>query len=247
MLQFRAHRGHETCPENTMPAFCKAKEMGFDEIETDPVMTKDGVIVLVHDDTINRTCRNPDGSIIEKTIYVRESTYEELLRYDAGIAYGEEFKGTPIPRLEDLLKLLDGTDILLDLDKKIATDDLDALLELVGRYNVKTEFSCGDAARMKKVLSVLPNACINYDGNTTEEQLIELSAIVPKGQLTVWMYYDNPHFAWLTDRYKASPENCARVKKYARLGIANIHNTYEMVDAIKFGADVIEPYGNIKM
>ena len=241
-MQFRAHRGHSRYPENTLPAFKKAIECGFEEIETDPVTTKDGVIVLMHDNTVNRTCRNADGTEIAFPVAVSECTYAELLQYDAGIKNGEEFKGTPIPRLDELLKLLDGTDILLDLDKKIKTEDMDGLLELVGGYNVKAEFSCGDAARIKKILSVLPDALINYDGNTTEAQLEEISSIVPKGNLTVWMYYDNPEFAWLTDRYKASPENCARVKKYARLGIANIRNTYEMMDAIRFGADVIEPF-----
>lgn len=241
-MKFRAHRGHVHYPENTLPAFKKAIECGFEEIETDPVMTKDGVIVLMHDNTINRTCRNPDGTDIPFPVAVAESTYAELLQYDAGIKNGDGFKGIQIPRLEELLDLLEGTDILLDLDKKIKTEDMDSLLQLVSRYNIKFEFSCGDTERIKKILSVLPNAFINYDGNTTEAQLGEICDLVPQGHLTVWMYYDNPEFAWLTDRYKASAENCARVKKYARLGIANIRNTYEMMNAIRFGADVIEPF-----
>ena len=241
-MQFRAHRGHAACPENTMPAFRKAFEDGFEVLETDPQLTRDGVIVLMHDYSINRTCRNRDGSPIGCEVFVGESTYGELLAYDAGIAFGEEFRGTPIPRLEELLQLLDGSDTVLDLDKKIPTENLDVLLDLVAKYNVRAEFSCGDVGRIQKVLSRLPNALINYDGQTTEEILEELCSIVPYDQLTVWMYYDNPHFAWLTDRYKTSQENCARVKKYARLGIANILNTYEMRDAIRWGADVIEPF-----
>ena len=242
-MQFRAHRGHAAYPENTLIAFQKAMEAGFEVLETDPQLTRDGVIVLMHDYEINRTCRNRDGSLIEREVRVSESTYGELLQYDAGIACGEEFRGTPIPRLEELLELLDGTDTILDLDKKIPTDGLDVLLELVAKYNVRAEFSCGDIARIEKVLSRLPNALINYDGQTTEEILSKIRSIVPYDQLIVWMYYDNPHFAWLTDRYKTSPENCARVKKYARLGIANVLNTYEMRDAMLWGADVIEPFG----
>jgi glycerophosphoryl diester phosphodiesterase len=225
-----------------VPAFKKAFEEGFEVIETDPQLTRDGVIVLMHDYSINRTCRNRDGSLIEREIRVGESTYGELLSYDAGIAFGEEFRGTHIPRLEELLELLDGSDTVLDLDKKIPTEELDVLLDTVAKYNVRAEFSCGDVKRIKKVLSRIPHALINYDGQTTEEILAEIRSIVPYDQLIVWMYYDNPHFAWLTDRYKTSPENCARVKKYARLGIANILNTYEMRDAIRWGADVIEPF-----
>jgi len=241
-MQFRAHRGHAACPENTMPAFERAVAEGFEQIETDPQLTADGEIVLMHDDSVNRTCRNGDGSPIGRQVPVRETAWEALLAYDAGIAFGEEFRGTRIPRLEELLKLLDGSEVLLSLDKKIPTHRLDPLLELVSGYRVSVEYSCGDPERIKKILSRCPDARINYDGQTTEACLEQICALVPREQLTVWMYYDNPHFAWLTDRYKTSPENCARVKKYARLGIANICNTYEMRDAIRWGADVIEPF-----
>ena len=241
-MLFRAHRGHSAYPENTLIAFQKALEAGFEYLETDPSMTQDGVIVLMHDSTANRTCRHADGSVIEEEKKIAQITYEELSQFDAGIAFSEEFKGTPVPRLEELLELVNGKDVILDLDKKIGTAEMDPLLELVAKYDVRAEFSCGDTARIKKVLSVLPHALINYDGNTTEEALREVCSLVPYDQLIVWMYYDNPAFAWLTDRYKTSPENCARVKKYARLGIANIRTTYEMRDAIRFGADVIEPF-----
>ena len=239
-MQFRAHRGHPGLPENTMIAFEKAVAEGFEQIETDPQFTKDGVIVLIHDVRINRTCRYPDGSVIPNEVLVADLTYEELMQYDAGIAFGEEYRGAKIPRLEELLELLDGKGILLDLDKKIPAEALDPVLELTQRYNVPVEFSCGEETRIQYILSKIPKALINYDGNTREEDLQKICALVPPEQLTVWMYYDNPHFAWLTDRYKASPENCARVKKYARLGIANILIPSEMRNAIRWGADIIE-------
>ena len=94
-IKYRSHRGGVYyTPENTMPAFLDALEKGFDQIETDPNCTKDGVVVLMHDDTINRTCRHADGSLIEKPIRISETTYEELLSFDAGIAHGEQFRGT---------------------------------------------------------------------------------------------------------------------------------------------------------
>ena len=238
---FRSHRGGcYYTPENTMPAFEKALKEGYEQIETDPQFTKDGEIVLIHDSSINRTCRNADGSVIEKTLLVRDMTYEELQKYDAGIFMGEAFKGTKIPRLEELLKLLDGTDVLLDLDKKISTEEMDPLLELVKKYNVKVEFSCKDTERIEKILSVIPNALINYDGENTEEALKKIAAIVPREQLAVWVYLDKPNFAWLTDREKASPALCARVKKYATLGIANVCFPEDVREALLFGADIIE-------
>ncbi len=223
-----------------MPAFRKAFEDGFEQIETDPQFTKDGEIVLIHDSSINRTCRNADGSLIEKTMLVSDMTYEELCQYDAGIFMGEEFKGTKVPRLEELLQLLDGSDVLLDLDKKIPTDKLDPLLALVKKYNVKVEFSVKDVERIEKIFSVIPEAWIDYDGVNTEEELKKIAAIVPRERLSVWVYLDKPNFAWLTDRDKASPAVCARVKKYATLGIANVCFPEDVREAILMGADIVE-------
>ncbi len=69
-MLYRSHRGClYYAPENTLPAFKIALELGFDYIETDPQLTEDGVVVLMHDDSINRTCRNADGSPIEKRLF----------------------------------------------------------------------------------------------------------------------------------------------------------------------------------
>ena len=238
---FRSHRGGVYyTPENTMPAFRAALDSKFEQIETDPQYTKDGVIVLMHDSTINRTCRNKDGTVIEKPLRVCDMTYDDLLNYDAGIHKGIRFKGTRVPRLEELLELLNDTDVLLDLDKKITADEIDPLLDLVKRYNVNVEFSCADTARIQKILSVLPDARINYDGKNTEEDLRKIAALVPRERLSVWVYLDKPNFAWLTDRDKASPEVCARVRKYAALGIANVNCAEDVREAMLLGADIIE-------
>ena len=153
---------------------------------------------------------------------------------------GEEFKGTRIPLLEELLEFLDGSDVLLDLDKKIKTEEMDPLLELVAKYNVPIEFSVREPERIKKILARLPDAYINYDGSTTEEELREICSLVRPERLVVFVYLDKPNFAWLTDRDKASPEVCARVKKYARLGLANTRNPEDVREAILLGADVVE-------
>ena len=240
-MLFRSHRGGVFyTPENTMPAFKAAFEAGFDQIETDPQYTKDGVIVLMHDGTINRTCRNADGTPIEKPVVVKDTTYEELMQYDAGIHKGEQFKGTKIPKLEELLQMLDGTDVVLDLDKKIQTHELDGLLDLVSKYIVRVEFSTMEPERIKKILSRIPDALINYDGDNSEEKLKEIRKLVKRERLSVWVYLDKPNFAWLRDRDKASAEVCARVKKYATLGIANVNTEEDVREALLFDPDIIE-------
>lgn len=92
------HRGYnDIAPENTLPAFKLSKEVGFDYIETDISFTSDGVPVLLHDDTINRTS-NGTGA-------VSSYTYEQLLEFDFGSWKSSEYTGTKIPTLEELLLL----------------------------------------------------------------------------------------------------------------------------------------------
>ena len=240
-MQFRSHRGGVFyTPENPLPAFREAFAQGYESIETDPQLTKDGEIILMHDGEVNRTCRYADGSVIEKKMRVRDMTYAEIAELDAGVAHSEAFRGTRVPRLEELLQLLDGSDVILDLDKKIPTDQMDPLFDLVEKYNVRAEFSCADPERIKRVLARLPDAYVNYDGVNTDEALSEVSALVRPERLTVFVYLDKPNFAWLVDRDKASPEVCARVKKYAKFGIGNLCCPEDVREAILLGADVVE-------
>lgn len=107
-----AHRGYSAhYPENTMLAFSKAIERGFDGIETDVHLTKDGNLVLCHDEKINRTS-NGKG-------YIKDMTLEQLRAYsfNNGMKYDER-----IPLLEELLLLIKDKDILLNIELK--TDNI---------------------------------------------------------------------------------------------------------------------------
>lgn len=107
-----AHRGYSSLyPENTMLAFRKAIEKGFDGIETDVHLTKDGYLVLCHDEKINRTS---DGKG-----YIKDMTLQQLRRYNFnnGMNYNEQ-----IPLLEDLLLLIKDSDLLLNIELK--TDNI---------------------------------------------------------------------------------------------------------------------------
>ena len=106
-----AHRGASAvCPENTMAAFVKSLELGATGIETDVQMTKDGHLVLIHDEAINRTT-NGSG-------YVKDMTFEQLSVLDAGSWFGESFEGERIPTLEELLRLLHQRDTILNIELK---------------------------------------------------------------------------------------------------------------------------------
>ena len=94
-----AHRGWRAkYPENTMIGFRKALELDIDAIETDVHMTSDYNIVICHDAALDRTT-DTEGLIYRMTL-------DEVKKADAGIKFGEEFKGERIPTLEELLALM---------------------------------------------------------------------------------------------------------------------------------------------
>ena len=98
------HRGYNTvAPENTMPAYALSKEHGFYYVETDVDYTSDGEYVLLHDETINRTARNADGTELTDTVNIHEITLAEAKTYDFGIWKSSEYAGTEIPTLEEFL------------------------------------------------------------------------------------------------------------------------------------------------
>ena len=91
-----AHRGASAlAPENTMTAFEKAIELGADVIELDLHLTRDDELVVIHDDTLDRTT---DG---RGPVHVR--SLEELRRLDAGRWFADRFGGQRIPTLTEVL------------------------------------------------------------------------------------------------------------------------------------------------
>ncbi len=115
-----AHRGASAYyPENTLRAFYAGLEMGADGIETDIQRTKDGVLVLSHDDSLERVAG------IKKCI--SELTYDELLDVDLGIRMGEKFKGERIARLDTFLTQFGRRGLTLALEIKKAGVEADCL------------------------------------------------------------------------------------------------------------------------
>lgn len=97
-----AHRGANTlAPENTVPAFAEAVRLGAAMIEFDVRFTKDRQLVLLHDDTIDRTS-NGSGKITELT-------FDEIRAFDFGFSKGEKYAGTQIPTLDEALAVLPRT------------------------------------------------------------------------------------------------------------------------------------------
>ncbi len=96
-----AHRGASSyAPENTFAAFDLALTMGTRHLEFDIQMTRDGHLVVIHDDHVDRTS-NGKGAVSEHTL-------AELQALDAGSWFDVKFSGERIPTLESLLDRYQG-------------------------------------------------------------------------------------------------------------------------------------------
>lgn len=126
-----AHRGASSqAPENTMAAFKKAVESGAGGIELDVHMTIDGELVVIHDESIERTS---DGSG-----KVKECTLAELSKFDFGSWFSEEFIGEKIPTLEQVMTLLSSWRGMLNIEIKENNIGIESkVLALVDEYKIK--------------------------------------------------------------------------------------------------------------
>jgi glycerophosphoryl diester phosphodiesterase len=96
-----AHRGFSAAaPENTLPAFRAAMDVGADRVEFDVLLSADGVPVVIHDDKLDRTTSG--------TGLVAERRLEEIRALDAGAWFGERFRGVRVPTLDEVLDLCRG-------------------------------------------------------------------------------------------------------------------------------------------
>ncbi len=94
-----AHRGASgTCPENTLRAFMTAAETGAAMCELDVQVARDGALVVIHDETVDRTT-DGHGRVAEMTL-------QELKLLDAGVRFGARFAGERIPTLEEVFDTL---------------------------------------------------------------------------------------------------------------------------------------------
>lgn len=134
-VMITAHRGYsEKYPENTIPAFKGAVEIGADCIELDVQQTKDGRIIVMHDSNLKRTCG--------VNLNIWETDYEDIRYLDAGSWFDEAYHGTPVPTLEEVLKYCKGK-IRLNIELKPTGHETDFeknVLDIIEKYHM--ERSC---------------------------------------------------------------------------------------------------------
>ena len=118
-----AHRG-DVCatPENTMPAFEKARAAGADGIELDVRLTREGSLVVLHDRTLNRTT-NGSGLVDHRTL-------DELKCLDAGSWFSPSFTGEPPPTLDQVFEAMP-PDFLINVEMKVVIKGMKLIAQRV--------------------------------------------------------------------------------------------------------------------
>ena len=240
MLMYQAHRGVSTdFPENTIPAFQAAIDQGYKFIELDPIFTKDNQCVLMHDTTINRTCRLANGaSLGDSKIAINSITYAQLSKYDAGIFKGEQFKGTKVPLLSEVAELVKGTGVALKLDNKIwnyTDEQIEIILWIASTSGADIGITCKTIQQVEFVATLFPGMTIHYDGAISKAALDALKLFNEGRDLYIWVGIDS-----------ATAKICQQVKEVGHLGLWTLSTEEQLQKAIELGAEVIETNGELK-
>lgn len=156
MTKIFAHRGASAyAPENTVEAFALAMEQGADGIELDVQMTKDGQVVVIHDETIDRVS---DG-----TGAVRDYTLEELKKFHFS-NHMENYENAVIPTLKEVLDLIKSSNMLLNIELKTGIywypNLEEKTMELVKEAGMEDRviYSSFNHYSIKKILELNPHA-----------------------------------------------------------------------------------------
>lgn len=160
-----AHRGASAyAPENTLEAFQLAIKMKADGIELDVQMSKDGILVITHDETIQRVSTGKG--------FVKDYTYEELLKFNFGKRFSE-YEYVAIPTLEQVYQLLKDTDICINVElknSKILYEGMEEkVIALTKEYGLEerviySSFNHYSVMKLKKLTEISEVAFLFEDG-----------------------------------------------------------------------------------
>ena len=153
-----AHRGFRSkYPENTMLAFSKAVDLGVDGIEFDVHLSSDSVLVIIHDEALDRTC-NASG-------LVKDFSFADLKKINAAANFkSSKPLDEKIPCLEEYFDFIKNKDIISNIELKTGVFEYPGIEEMVyvllKKYNLQdkciiSSFNHESVLRMKKIDSSL--------------------------------------------------------------------------------------------
>jgi glycerophosphoryl diester phosphodiesterase len=210
-----AHRGASAyAPEHTLAAYRLAMEQGADYVEQDLTLTKDGVLICLHDDTLERTtdveARFPDRAVTEagvdgqpvKRWYANDFTLAEIETLDAGSWFDARFAGARIVTFEEAIALTKG--------KAGIFPELKSPARLNARGGVDVERAVADLLTRHGLVGAQVNGrSAVYLQSFEEKSVRRLAAILPTVPRTFLVGDAAGAARWLT------PEGLREVKTFA--------------------------------
>ncbi|MBV6394577.1 MAG: Glycerophosphodiester phosphodiesterase, cytoplasmic [Anaerolineales bacterium] len=148
------HRGAKYyAPENTLAAFTRALDQGAHGVELDAKLSADGVVVVHHDETVNRTT-NGTGRVTQLSL-------AQLRELDAGSFFSEKFRGEKIPTLEEVFETIGRRAIInVELTNYFSPGDdlVEKTCHLIRRHALQERvlFSSFNAGNLRKAAHFLP-------------------------------------------------------------------------------------------
>ncbi|MBE4575392.1 glycerophosphoryl diester phosphodiesterase [Vibrio navarrensis] len=188
------HRGVAgSYPENTRASVQAAIDLGLSWVEIDVQPTKDGVLVVCHDHTIDR-CSNGKGRIDEHTL-------EELQDLDFGGWFDPKFNDEPIMTLESLLKMAAEYDLGLNIEVKVDRHELSSIVrdlkELLDDSPLTTDKILLSSFSHEVILQ-LHKHCPGYRLAVLSERLSQRDRQVLK---EVNAFSCNLNYRWITEKH----------------------------------------------
>ena len=225
-VMIQAHRGASAyAPENTLPAFQMAVDMGADGIECDIHLTKDGHFLVCHDHKIDRTSTGT-GEIASLDL-------SEIKTYDFGVKFSGEYKGTPAPTLEEMLEVVKPMKVInIEIKRFEHPMGLDASLNLfysiLEKYGIvkRTIVSSFDKIALKRLKELHGDVytCLLYDrmkSPAATAQKLGCSAI-------------HPYYGFLSKRTVISAHN-----RGMKVNCWTVDDADEVTYMIRLGCDGI--------
>ena len=186
-VRFVAHRGYSSvAPENTLAAYRLAKHMGYTYAECDVSITKDGVAVLLHDSSIDRTS-NGSGNI-------SELNYDDIKNLDFGSWKSAEYAGEKIPTFEEFIALCAelGIHPYIELKKGggYSQEKVNELVAIVEKYGMEDNCSwiSFESSYLKYVKNADATARLGYvSSSTITQSLINTAKSLLNGSNEVFL------------------------------------------------------------
>lgn len=247
-----AHRGASAyAPENTLASIDKAAGLGFSWVENDVQRTKDGRLVVIHDDSLRRTTNVEDVFPGRAPWKVKDFTAAEIARLDAGSWFSPAYAGTRVPTLKQYLRRVEHNHekLLLEIKNPELYPGIEGqTLKLLGNEGWLDRAHLGrlivqsfSAESVRAVHELKPALTTAYLGRPSVTQLQRYAGFtdlinpsygsISKSYVAALRTFDGPHgrplgvCAWTVD-------DAATARKVARYGVdAIITNKPDVVRA----------------